>query len=494
MTIEARFEACDRQGTEVSISGLPDPVIRESRGRLLCALKENGLGLAQGKLFLNLVPAARRKSGGTLDLPLALGAAAACGHLEGRWFRRTLFIGELGIDGRLHAVPGGLAAAGVARAEGLRQLIAPGATAREAAWIPEVAALPARHLSQVVAHLSGAGPALELLPPPSIDTLARERERGPSLDEVRGHGSAKRALAVAALGGHGLLMTGPPGAGKSMLARRMIGLLPPLALEERIEITRVLSAAGMWPGGLVCERPFRAPHHTASYAGLVGGGSPPAPGEISLAHRGLLFLDELPEFRRESLEALRQPLETGVVGISRAGARIELPARFQLVAAMNPCPCGFRGDARRVCRCSPNTVDRYRRRISGPLLDRIELRLELQPPRIEELLPTDSAPPPAPGTSHAELVVAVRRGIEFSRARQGGRRNVDLDTDELDEYATLDSASRTLLAGTAEKRNLSARALQALRRVARTLADLEASERLHRRHLAEALGLRAEWP
>lgn len=491
MTVEARFEAIDRQGTEVAISGLPDPIIRESRGRLVCALKENGLALAPGKLLLNLVPAARRKSGGTLDLPLALGAAAACGHLDGRWLGKTLFLGELGIDGKLHAVPGGLAAAEVARGAGLRQLLAPAATAREAAWIPEVEAIAARHLGQVVGHVSGAGP-LAPLTTPRLDLDMEGAPCSPSLDDVRGHEVAKRALAVAALGGHGLLMSGPPGAGKSMLARRLVGLLPPLELEERIEVTRVLSAAGMWPGGLVQERPFRAPHHTASYAGLVGGGSPPTPGEISLAHRGLLFLDELPEFRRETLEALRQPLETGVVAISRAGARVELPARFQLVAAMNPCPCGFRGDSRRICRCSPDAVRRYRHRISGPLLDRIELRLELQPPRIEELLPPVG--PPAPGSSHAELREAVRAGLGSCRARQGGKRNADLDANELDEQARLGRGCRELLAATAGRRNLSARALQALRRVARTLADLDGSEGVERRHLAEALGLRAEWP
>ncbi|MCB9914358.1 MAG: ATP-binding protein [Planctomycetes bacterium] len=345
VSVEARFERADSGATDVVLSGLPDSVIRESRGRWMCALKEARLALRPGKLYLNLVPSARRKTGGALDLPLALAAAAASGHLEGRALEGTLFLGELGIDGRLHAVPGGLAAAVAARAAGLEELVAPRATAEEAAWLPGARACAAERLGAVVAALSGAGPPLEPLVPREVDASPRG---GPSLDDVRGQALAKRALCVAAAGAHGLLLVGPPGAGKSMLARRLIGLLPAPTLEERIEVTRVLSAAGAWPGGLVHERPFRAPHHTTSYAGLVGGGAPPQPGEITLAHRGLLFLDELPEFRREALEALREPLETGRLTLARAGARLELPARFQLVAAMNPCPCGYRGHPRLV--------------------------------------------------------------------------------------------------------------------------------------------------
>lgn len=490
VTVEARFEGRERERTEVVITGLPDPVIRESRGRVVCALEECGLGPAPGRLFLNLVPAARRKQGGALDLPLALSAGAACGHLDPRWLRGTLFLGELGIDGRLHAVPGGLAAAAAARAARIKRIVAPPATAREAACVPGVEALGARSLGQVVAHLSGAG--VQLAPVQSDPDELRLEPEGPSLDEVRGHASAKRALAVAAAGGHAVLFVGPPGAGKSMLARRMLRLLPPPTLEERIEITQVLSAAGLWPGGLARARPFRAPHHTTSFAGLVGGGAQPAPGEITLAHRGLLFLDELAEFARDALEALREPLEAGRITICRAHGRLELPARFQLVAAMNPCPCGDRGRPGGSCRCSPMQVERYRRRISGPLLDRIDLRLELAPPPLVELARVrartaeGSAAP-----SESELREAVGRALALSRARQGEKRNAELDAGELDRMVPLEPEAVALLEAASLRRGLSARALQSVRRVARSIADLAGEARVRAPRIAEALALRA---
>jgi magnesium chelatase family protein len=485
--------------------------LRESRGRLESALEENGLKLDGGRLYLNLVPAARRKSGEILDLPLALGAAAASGHFDAKVLRSTMFLGELGIDGRLHAVPGGLAAAMAAKAAGVTRFIAPPATAAEAACIRELSVFGARHLAQVLAHLTGDGPKLERLSPPGDGEISCASA---SLDDVRGLALAKHALCVAAAGGHGLLFVGPPGTGKSMLASRLVRLLPPPTLEERLEITRVLSAAGRWPGGLARERPYRAPHHTVSYAGLVGGGANVAAGEITLAHRGVLFLDELPEFRREVLEALRQPLESGAVLISRASRQIELPARFQLVAAMNPCPCGYLGHPRTPCACPPTFVQRYRRRISGPLLDRIDMRVEITPPSVEELAPSPrsasgSASDGAHGAasdrassaainggehgaeSEAALRERVARARTLSDARQGSRRNADLDADALDRFAALDGESRRLLAGMSNRRGLSARAVQSVRRVARTIADLEAAERVTAPHVAQALGMRA---
>jgi magnesium chelatase family protein len=464
-------------------------VIRESRGRLVCALEANGLHLPHGRLFLNLVPAARRKSGETLDLPLVLSAGAACGHLDPRWLAGALFLGEVGIDGTLHAVPGGLAAALVARNRGVPRLIGPVATAREAAWLPGMQAFGARHLHDVIQHLSSEMGTLEPFLPVAPASEPSDNEE--HLDQVRGQSVGKLALAAAAAGGHGLLFIGPPGAGKSMLARRLIGLTSAPTIEERLEITRVLSAAGRWPGGLVTSRPFRAPHHTISYAGLVGGGGPPMAGEITLAHCGVLFLDELPEFRREVLESLRQPLETGSILISRAGRQLELPARFQLVAAMNPCPCGYQGHPRIPCRCPPGHVQRYLQRISGPLLDRIDLRIELDAPTLEELSPSHtSAAPARPLPTHAEWRGKVLAAREAMIARQRSRRNADLTGEELDHWVELEGESRRILAHAAAQRGLSARALQSLRRVARTLADLAGEERVEVKHLAQALGLR----
>jgi magnesium chelatase family protein len=487
VTVEARFEPRERTRLEVAISGLPDPVIRESKGRLLAALEENRLHLPQGRLFVNLHPAGMRKSGEGLDLPLALGAAAAAGHLTPSMLARTLFLGELGIDGRLHGVPGGLAAARAASAAGVSRVVAAEATAREAALWPGTSAFGARNLEEVVGWVSSGQGLLPLVPRTElVEDPDAARAAAAALDAIRGQGAAKRALAAAAAGGHALLFLGPPGTGKSLLARALHGLLPPPSFEERLEITRVLSAVGRWPGELARERPFRAPHHTASHAGLVGGGSPPAAGEITLAHAGLLFLDELPEFRRETLEALRQPLESGAITISRAGRRLDLPARFQLVCAMNPCPCGYRGHPAIPCRCPPGEVFRYRRRISGPLLDRIELRLELPAPEVREL-----GELPRSGERGSQLLCRVRAARARSLARQAGRANAELDADALDRVAPLSGRALSLLEGAAASFGLSARGVQALRRLARTLADLEGSDSMEERHLKEALALRA---
>ncbi len=483
VTVEARFEPIDRQRTEVVISGLPDPVIRESRGRLLAALDENRLHVPQGRLFVNLAPAGEKKSGEALDLPLALGAAAACGHIDPRALEGTLFLGELGIDGRLLDVPGGLAAADACRTAGLARMVAPPATAREAACVPGPTVFEAENLARVV-HWVATGNGLAS---PRVDAApADPAPHATSLDDVRGQGTAKRALAAAAAGGHGVLFSGPPGAGKSLLARGLRGLLAPPSWEERLAITRIQAAAGLWNGSLASERPFRSPHPTTSVAGLVGGGPSALPGELTLAHGGLLFLDELAEFKRDALEALRVPLETGTMHLSRANRRVALPARFHLVAATNPCPCGFRGTPGRICRCSSAEVARYRRRISGPLLDRIELRVEIAPPSVEEL-----ARPVAQELAEASLRRAVESARDRMRARQGDVENARLSPEALDRFAPLTPSLRAFLERASQRRGLSARALQSLRALARTLADLEGSPAVREEHAAEALALRA---
>ena len=490
MTIQARFERRDRDRTEVVLTGLPDAVIRESKTRLVAALEENGLHLPSGRLYVHLAPAGLRKSGEGLDLPLALGAAAACGHVRARRLAKTVFLGELGIDGHLHDVPGGLAAADTVRRVGFRYVVAPPLTAREAALLPCATVLAAANLAQVVRWVeTGEGLAA---PTPAPDSPVRVADSGGGLDAIRGQAAAKRALAVAAAGGHGLLFVGPPGTGKSLLARGLLRLLPAFEPDEQLDLIRVRSVAREsrewheWNGTLATERPFRAPHHTTSQAGLLGGGNPIVPGEITRAHRGILFLDELPEFRRDALEGLRQPLETGTMILARAAARLELPARFCLVAAMNPCPCGYRGHRIRRCRCSPFEVRRYRRRISGPLLDRIELRLDVPAP---DLLSLARSTPPAESedTLRAAIALALRR----RSARQGARCNADLEADELDRHVPLADGLRNLIRGAGERRVLSARAVQSLRRVARTLADLGDHDAVTEQHLAEALALRA---
>jgi magnesium chelatase family protein len=352
--------------------------------------------------------------------------------------------------------------------------------------VREVEVLGAKNLAQVVAHLAGRAGVLARMPVPEITTLAPPD--APRLEDVRGQETAKLALAVAAAGEHGLLFVGPPGVGKSMLARRLSGILPPPELDLRLEITRVQSAAGRLSGGLATHRPFRAPHHTVGYAGLVGGGPHASPGEITLAHGGVLFLDELPEFRREVLEALRQPLETGTVLISRAGRQVEYPARFQLVAAMNPCPCGYRGHGRTPCACTPAQVDVYRGRISGPLLDRVDLRVELSAPSLDEW---HRAAREDAELSTAALAARVAAARARQHGRQGARTNGELDARALDELCPLDGAGRALLERAAARRELSGRALVSLRRVALTLADLDGEDRPGAEHVARALALRA---
>lgn len=468
--------------------GLPDAAVKESEERVQSALQNSGLRLPETRTTINLAPGDLKKEGSIYDLPIALGIAASTGQLNRVFLQHYLIAGELGLSGATRPIRGGVAMAILARKAGMRGVILPRASAEEAALVGGIEAIPADSLDGALRFLTG-----EAKVTPLVATMAPRHASGeaqPDFSEVKGQTAIRRAVEVAAAGGHNLLMIGPPGSGKSLIAKRIPTILPAPDAEELLEILGVHSAAGAAMNDIArCwQRPFRSPHHTISDIGLIGGGAIPGPGEVSLAHRGVLFLDELPEFRRSALEVLRQPLEDGQVTVSRAAAKVTLPARLMLVAAMNPCPCGHLGDRQRECRCSQMQVRKYRAKISGPLLDRIDIQVEAPALSIEELRSA------VPGESSEAMRLRVEAARTLQRVRFGRRAggcNALLSGRELRDHCALEKAQGDLLQQAMEKLGLSARAYDRILRVARTIADLDAAERIATSHLLEAIHYRS---
>lgn len=469
------------------VVGLADKAVAESRERVRNAIAAIGLSLPPKRITVNLSPADLPKEGSHYDLPIALALLAAMGVVDAETLADHLVVGELGLDGRVAPVPGVLLAALHAAGRGLT-LICPAAQGAEAAWAGSDGVLAAPDLLALINHLKGS----TILPRPAPGE-AEEPRTGADLRQVKGQETAKRALEIAAAGGHNLAMIGPPGAGKSLMASCLPGILPPLTPAEALEVSMVASVAGTLSGGRISQtRPYRAPHHSASMAALVGGGLRVKPGEVSLAHLGVLFLDELPEFQRAVLDSLRQPLETGEVSVARANAHVTFPARVQLIAAMNPCRCGHLADPALACSRAPRCASDYQAKVSGPLLDRIDLHVEVAAVTAADL----GLPPPAEGSAQVAARVAAARALQTARAPDcgGARTNAELDGDALDRIATPDAPGRELLAQAAAAMKLSARGYTRVLRVARTIADLAGAESITRVHVAEALSYRRRAP
>ena len=469
-----------------TLVGLPDPAVREAYARVCSALVNCGYYPPPKHLTVNLSPADVRKEGSGFDLPIAIGMLHALEHLQEADVAGRVFVGELSLDGTLTPVRGTLSiSAALASESGIRELIVPEANANEAAAVHRMRVIGAPHLPALLQHLRG-----ERLIEPTISTATPRQTDEADFADVRGQAQAKRALEVATAGGHNVMMIGPPGSGKTMLARRLSTILPPLSSDEAIVTTKIHSVAGVLPtgSGLLAHRPFRAPHHTISTAGMAGGGTPLRPGEISLAHHGVLFLDELPEFRRNTLEVMRQPMEDGHVTIARASRTVTFPARFTLAAALNPCPCGFFNDTRRECTCTEQQISRYLAKISGPLLDRIDLQVEVAALTTAEIGSVE------PGESSASIRARVEAARDLQRERfrrTAIQCNAQMTTRHLRRHCELDPSSRDLLLAAIDRLGLSARAHDRILKVARTIADLAGAERLDAAHVAEAIQYRA---
>ena len=470
------------------IVGLPDKAVQESRSRVQAAVKNARLRYPRERIVVNLAPASVRKEGPSYDLPIAVGVLLMQGLIPPTCLDDALVIGELSLEGTVRHSRGVLPMAATARQNGFKRIFVPASDAPEAALIPDIEVYPVSSLRDLYQHLTNQQ---RIVAHPHVEAESVSGLAPTDFREIKGQEHVKRALEVAAAGGHNVIMVGPPGAGKTLLARAMPGILPEMSIEEALDVTRIYSVAdALPPEMMICTRPFRAPHHTISHAGLVGGGNWPHPGEISLAHRGVLFLDELPEFGTRVLEVMRQPIEDKVVTISRAQGSLTFPANFMLVAAMNPCPCGYYGDAVKPCTCAPSTVTKYQKRISGPLLDRIDIHIDV--PRVDYQKLS--------GDRLGESSETIRCRVENARQRQRERFsnikssnivcNADMRVGEIRQFCKLDEAGEGLIRAAMGQMNLSARGYHRVLKLARTIADLAGSENIQAAHLAEALQYR----